>query len=102
MRAEGKVQFRLGSNLNHRKVWIPMIKADRLHSTPPLNSSSIPTREPTEGLSRRHMLAGLATLPALPAAAAVMPPEVDPIFALIEAPCRPCRTYGCAESAGTL
>jgi hypothetical protein len=39
--------------------------------------------KPAEGLFRRHMLTGLATLPvALPAAAATEP---DPIFALIEA-----------------
>lgn len=48
-----------------------MIQADRVHSTPPTNTS----------LSRRNMLGALTVLPvALPAAAA----EPDPIFAAIE------------------
>ena len=120
-----------------------MTEADRVHSTPPLNSSSTqdanPLREdarssefygaecpshpnctggcglgctheieqvrrssektesgnltseftkPAGGLSRRHMLAGLAVLPAaVPAIAVAAPREVDPIFAAI-AECR--------------
>jgi hypothetical protein len=53
-----------------------MTQADRVHSTPPLNSSSI------QRLSRRHMLGALAVLPAaLPAAAAA---PADPIFAVID------------------
>jgi hypothetical protein len=58
-----------------------MTKAKRVHSTPPLNSSAIPTA--AKGLSRRAELAGLAILPAaLPATAAA---SADPIFAAIEA-----------------
>jgi hypothetical protein len=45
-----------------------MIEADRVHSTPPLNTS---VHNPADGLSRRHMMAGLAALPAaVPAVAA--------------------------------
>ena len=56
-----------------------MNQADSVHSTPPTNTS--PLSKPAEGLSRRHMLAGLAVLPAaLPAAAA----EPDPVHAAIE------------------
>jgi hypothetical protein len=56
-----------------------MTQADSVHSTPRADSPSKP--------SRRHMLAGLAILPALPAravAAAAAAAEPDPIFALIE------------------
>jgi hypothetical protein len=50
-----------------------MIEADRVHSTPPLNTSV--------SLSRRHMLAGLAILPAgavaVPAAASAVGPDAE-------------------------
>jgi hypothetical protein len=39
-----------------------MTKADSVHSTPPTNTS---VHNPVDGLSRRHMLAGLAILPAV-------------------------------------
>ncbi len=52
-----------------------MIEADRVLSTPPLNSS----------LSRRRALAGLATLSLAPTVAAASAVEPDPVFALIAA-----------------
>jgi hypothetical protein len=94
-----------------------MTKADCVHSTPPLNSSSIqdanpPPDAPAEsmdsfspptaigqpesgnlasesgklvgGLSRRHMRAGLAVLPAAVSAVFPATASVDPIFAAIE------------------
>jgi hypothetical protein len=55
-----------------------MTEADRVHSTPPLNSS----QNSSEGLSRRNMLGALAVLPA------AMPPAAEiaaaPIFTAIE------------------
>ena len=55
-----------------------MTQADRVHSTPPLNTSV--------SLSRRHMLAGVAVTTALPTAAiAATTAEPDPIFAAIAA-----------------
>lgn len=58
-----------------------MIEADRVHSTPPLNSSP----KPAEGLSRRNMLGALAMLPAVLPAATAAATSADPIFAMIEA-----------------
>lgn len=52
-----------------------MIEADRVLSTPPLNTSV--------SLSRRNMLAGLAALPA--AGPAIATAAVDPLFDLIDA-----------------
>ncbi len=55
-----------------------MTQADRVRSTPPLNTSV--------SLSRRHMLAGVAVTTALPTAAiAATTAEPDPIFAAIAA-----------------
>ena len=61
-----------------------MIQADRVHSTPPTNTSSLSDAQ--QGLSRRNMLAGLAAV--LPATAIAIPmaatAEPDPIYAEIE------------------
>ena len=69
--------FRLGSNPSHKDAF-HMTQADRVRSTPPLNTSV--------SLSRRHMLAGVAVTTALPTAAiAATTAEPDPIFAAIAA-----------------
>ena len=49
MQAEGKLSLRLGSNPSHEGVEIQMTQADRVHSTPPLNSSATPERTAPEG-----------------------------------------------------
>ncbi len=69
-----------------------MIEADRVLSTPPLNTSSTQEGSPSpeslkaaERLSRRGALAGLAALSLAPTAAAVTIDKPDPAFALIAA-----------------
>jgi hypothetical protein len=64
------------------KGLIQMTRADRVHSTPPTNTSALPV-DPT----RRHLLtiaAGGAVAAAIPAAALADASAIDPIFAAID------------------
>jgi hypothetical protein len=68
-----------------------MAQADRVHSTPPTNTSKITPVDPT----RRHLLtvaaAGAAALAIAPACAAAS--AVDPIYAVIERHRKTCAAH---------